>query len=108
MDEKIKVAGHSALNLFGLSLAGVLGFITANYLNLSASYGAWAELGAGAVIFLVPAFLIKEHGLAWGMLRIYLGITGLTMVLRSLIGYGSNSGLIPNMPTIPAGVSAAV
>lgn len=96
----------SFTHMLGLSVAAIAGYITANYLNLSSQYGSLAETGAGLVIFGVPIFLLKEKGLAYSMVRLYLGVLGLTMILRGVFGNGTVAGLI-NVP-LPNQISNAI
>jgi hypothetical protein len=84
------------------SFAAIIGAIGANYVGAFAP--AWYfQVIAGAVLFGAGAFLMKGAADWEGPVRLLLGVAGLTLVLRGLIG---PAGVIPI--TLPAAVNSVV
>ena len=85
MKEPSKRAG----GVFLYALMAILGVVTANALTatsfLSGANAAWGRLIVGAVIFAIPIFAVKGNQGFEGLIRMYLGVTGLTVLLRGIL-----------------------
>jgi hypothetical protein len=84
------------------SFAAIVGLIGANYVG--GYFPAWyLQAGAGVVLFAVAAVGLKGEADWEGPVRLLLGVAGLTLVLRGLVGPGGVVAL-----TLPAQVSSVV
>ena len=87
----------SAVSALAYAGAAILGIVAANYFG-DAGLGLWYTLAGGAAIFLVPIFLLHDNSGYMGPVRMFLAVTGLTLMLRAVTGNGTtNSGLV-NVP----------
>ena len=85
----------------GFALAAILGVCAANYIDGYVASSPWMELGAGVVVTAVPAFLVHESGGAVGMLRILMGVAGVTLILRAIC----SAGMLNLQASLPAQVA---
>jgi hypothetical protein len=84
------------------AFAAIVGVIGANYVG--GFFPAWyLQLGAGVVLFAVASFVMKGESDWEGPVRLLLGVAGLTLVLRGLIGPGGIVAI-----TLPAQISSVV
>jgi hypothetical protein len=83
--EHLKRAG----GVFIYSAAAIFGIIAANYVGTvmtgSAVAGPWTLSLAGLALFAIPVFGIRGNAGWEGPTRIFLGVAGLTMLLRGIL-----------------------
>ena len=98
--------------VFVYSLMAILGVITANAIDSAAVFqssgmGAWIKLVLGAVIFAVPVIGIRGNSGWEGPVRMYLGVTGLTVFLRAILD-GPSAGLTGLNASLPVSVQQVI
>ncbi len=99
---------HPFWNVFGHSLGAIVGVIGANYLADITSLNPWTELIGGAIVFIIPVAFLRGNGSWEGPTRLALGVAGLTLVLRSLLGYGSTAGVFGSVSGMPSEVTSVI
>lgn len=97
--------------VFVYSLMAILGVITANAIDGAAVFnsgmGAWIKLVLGAVIFAVPVIGIRGNSGWEGPVRMYLGVTGLTVFLRAILD-APTMGLTGLNASLPVSVQQVI
>lgn len=81
-----KAGSGKIIVILEYSVAGILGIIVANYIGTAFALSGLYSGILGAVIFAVPC-IWSQAGV--GPVKLFLGVTGLTMVLRAVLGYAN-------------------
>jgi len=101
----IKDSAGNVASVVGHSFAAIIGVIAANYIATASGAGNYTQLIAGAVLIAIPSFFLRGGGTVEGPVRLAMGVAGLTLVLRSIVG---PSGLLMNDTAFPAEVKAVI
>lgn len=87
------------VNLLAYSTSAIVAVIAANYIMVPIT-NVWVQVALGLILFIVPVWFLKGEGMAMSAVKLFFGVTGLTIVLRALLGYAGVS--------LPASVSSVV
>ncbi len=85
--------------LLGYSLGAMLGVVAANYVSVPLS-NMWYELIAGIILFAAPVALLKGSSLSESIAKLFLGVLGLSLVARAVLGNIVSIQLPPNFSPV--------